>query len=1343
MRHEMSACLGLWGRVVLLTIVATASLPGGVSADEWGQLNALLSKLTVNLGTFNYANGSVQIEAANLQLTGPQVYGLAVSTKAEPSLVTLGLGGTVIGDVTSSPFALYYGKLGGNGSADIHLAIDLQVKLRMPRRAEGQPPTDMKLQSCVAQVPEFSLYCSGGGFTLSAACAAVSAVAPSILEVALCGNGTGGIIGNVVSKYEDIPALLAAAIEYADVATPPAPTPPSQAEAPFVNDTTGIVNFNASGLRTVAKVINGVYGAKDDSGDVVINDALRRLVPEGRTVLSIDSYVPVNKTLFGVTLSGLRITNLTLQHAKFSELELLTPLGRLTTSNRLNMSVDIDLGLTLDFKVGDGPVGPHNSVLVEGVTLSIGVQDLAAELQLLAAIDGHKLGKVTLGNMLQSLGSTFGCLLGSMLPNGLQFTGLELLSGALSYMNITLELKDPKEPGGSGGLNGFIAEGLEALSTLYGEGIRRAVPFLAAKFGAPYISKKAGAAIANHPSCGGKPPPPDAVVDVQKSPLWSLLDAVLNDLTGSVNAPYGINAVVDALVPGGNAALGKGFAFSNNGKALGGISIGNLSLGVQSPRVSGLEDWTKFELVHPAGPTELDTVLAAGGDGPEISLGISLLWTGVGDVLNNTMALSVQLQNASLVADMDPAIDLDRSQDLQLGSLTDTGCLLHSLQGLRMSALMAAVQGVQVVINCTHPITGENTCSSPLLPVAAANLQSPEGKAALTKFFNKAFAFVNKTMTAEQAQAQYDHWVKEAQCPSPAKPAKGTDSSTPGEIVLYVLVAGGVIGVFLVLVIFTTKRMRKVMREAHEAGGEVPPLFQLFECEDAMFWHESTNSWAKWGVPLSLIFSLGCLMSANIDPAATYVNVKLQIAGEHIELDHLFDFSLHVAVVDMWNAGVYPLSFVVALFSGTWAYTKLMVLFWAWFMPPKLLTTGERAPVLEVLDFFGKYSLVDLYVMVMLAVSFRLHMDTSHATREVLPDGFFVMDLIVEPGWGLYGYVIAVFASVIIGHVEIVRHRDLVTTAAVHERERGVANRSEATTSKSTASSWFREGDSDTRKKSLVGHIYKRSPFPKWMTVSVDAYSQGRTGFTKLAGWAQFVLSLFVLITLVSVCVGSFIDSFSFKFKGAAAAAVYITPGEETYRSYSVASLPFKMMEQANSELKNKFGYGFVSACVLITTVICPILQLLALLILWVAPLTLMQHKLAFFITECLSASSAVEVFVIALFAALLQLKQFASFVVGDKCDAINAGMKDLANLGFFPEEQAVCFTVNASLEEGCWLLFSASLVSYVCYALINHAARIAIKEREKAAVGSEHHSFHPGSLSDPDSPRSEAPPRP
>ena len=83
--------------------------------------------------------------------------------------------------------------------------------------------------------------------------------------------------------------------------------------------------------------------------------------------------------------------------------------------------------------------------------------------------------------------------------------------------------------------------------------------------------------------------------------------------------------------------------------------------------------------------------------------------------------------------------------------------------------------------------------------------------------------------------------------------------------------------------------------------------------------------------------------------------------------------------------------------------------------------------------------------------------------------------------------------------------------------------------------------------------------------------------------------------------------------------------------------------------------------------------------------------------------------------AAVLQIQQFAAFIIGDQCTAIDDILQDW-DPSLFPGGDATCFDVVARLHEGCWLLFGAAVVTDLVGWQILRLASRAISERANKA---------------------------
>lgn len=115
--------------------------------------------------------------------------------------------------------------------------------------------------------------------------------------------------------------------------------------------------------------------------------------------------------------------------------------------------------------------------------------------------------------------------------------------------------------------------------------------------------------------------------------------------------------------------------------------------------------------------------------------------------------------------------------------------------------------------------------------------------------------------------------------------------------------------------------------------------------------------WVRLMFPIAVLFNISLFITANIQ-VGTSVMVEIDLGNKVISPPSVFDFGLGNTVRDMWDAGVYPLSILIAFFSGAWPYIKLVSMLVSWFLPTSTLSSGRRDVVLRWLDILGKWSLL-------------------------------------------------------------------------------------------------------------------------------------------------------------------------------------------------------------------------------------------------------------------------------------------------------------------------------------------------------------------------------------------------
>eukprot|EP00475_Leptophrys_vorax_P003121 TRINITY_DN1180_c0_g1_i1.p1 TRINITY_DN1180_c0_g1~~TRINITY_DN1180_c0_g1_i1.p1 ORF type:complete len:481 (+),score=144.49 TRINITY_DN1180_c0_g1_i1:475-1917(+) len=407
-------------------------------------------------------------------------------------------------------------------------------------------------------------------------------------------------------------------------------------------------------------------------------------------------------------------------------------------------------------------------------------------------------------------------------------------------------------------------------------------------------------------------------------------------------------------------------------------------------------------------------------------------------------------------------------------------------------------------------------------------------------------------------------------------------------------------------------------------------------------------------------------LAANNTVGAS-VNLIALFAGDTLKLPSLFSFSLGNSIREMWKAGVYPLALMILCFSGMWPYVKALMMLACWLAPPQKLALRHRKRIMHWLDILGKWSLVDAYVLVLMMVAFRFHIVTPSG-KSYFPDQFIQADVIVYPGFGIHGFLIAAILQLVITHWIIYYDRRAAKAAQTEEDTFLDAN--SPRNSAPPVLSEIAEPSAAESKDGLVQRVVSES-----LHEHEDPVAQ--VNVTKLA---KFVMTVTLACSFFMTAVGVFIDSFRFEFKGAAGFAL----GNAATHSYSVVSV-------ADTLLQPDAGVIFLWTVFLLFAVVVPCAQLLTLFCLWVIPLKRSTQKRALWAVEVLRAMGAIDVFIVSIIAALYELKQFVAFIIGDKCDSINALLSRFAGGSLGGED--VCFDVKAELAPKCWVLLLAAIL--------------------------------------------------
>eukprot|EP01062_Namystynia_karyoxenos_P065974 TRINITY_DN5_c0_g1_i1.p1 TRINITY_DN5_c0_g1~~TRINITY_DN5_c0_g1_i1.p1 ORF type:complete len:1504 (+),score=553.56 TRINITY_DN5_c0_g1_i1:150-4514(+) len=998
----------------------------------------------------------------------------------------------------------------------------------------------------------------------------------------------------------------------------------------------------------------------------------------------------------------------------------------------------------------------------ELVELSITAKNVTLDLVTTIGVDGAKFAALPLGDLLgqHQKGSGRGplsCLLQPFVLSqqgrsqgccqwcGLSLPGLSVRIGDLDLWEVSVG-----SPGWGPGVDNVLHGAVAGLLGPYKGPLLQAVPLLVSKYVRPLLNVSLTALVGLEteaaPNCYAPPPAAAALaqpeyIDFSASPANKTL-GLIDFLLGTVLGPdWGPNSTLDRNDASINAILR---AFGNNPDgswtlrrngsgslvdmqvppSIGGIDIGNLHVQVANLTISGLAEFSRLSLLTPnkTDPYALDNLIRmVRGSKLNVSVDLGLDWTQLtsSDNVHNHFALWLWSDSLEADAVIHAQVEPAKAYALELGNAVSAQCLMTTLggkQALRLPVLRAAGREFGVMVACHH-------CSSPMLQGDFQDhMGSPAGIQFVTKAMNGILGFVGNAVNTQAGRDALDHMVEKAQCPAPAPAPKEKDSDSDfGLAMVYILVAGMCGICFIAFVVAFAIAARR-------AGGA-----RKLHWEQSLFRSEAVPASARVLVPLALLTCFALFVSSHCS-VGIEADLVFHVAGDKLAVEKVFTYQLKTAVGDMWNAGVYPLSLLIGIMSGGWPYVKVMLLAFLWFMPPEVVRTSRRGTYLQVVDYLGKWSLVDMFVFVMFVVGFRMHIFSPEKIL-FLPEGAVVVDLYIIPHWGLHGFVLAAMLSLAVNHYQVFCDHNTETvleTAALAEHDQEVLSgrkqrplkphqddedsdcsspRSEALTHVSKSVSWIHAYPGRTRE-ALCMHQFGE-----------DSEYKG------LSGTHKVVLTILLLVAFSFMLWGAASKTFSFAFEGLVAAIMDYCNKGSAKNDYSIFTLTSHVIDQAHDVAKylpevsggvacTYMSYWFIGVTFILFTIIVPIIMVVGLLAMWLVPLTLSEQKIVLFCNNILAAWSSTEVFIVSLLAALLEIGQFAAFLIGGRCDGINAVLGGpgvafgvIQDLGYVEPK---CFDVKTSFKPGVWILFGAIALTNALYVVLIRVVTKTISHREQ-----------------------------
>ena len=779
------------------------------------------------------------------------------------------------------------------------------------------------------------------------------------------------------------------------------------------------------------------------------------------------------------------------------------------------------------------------------------------------------------------------------------------------------------------------------------------------------------------------------ISDIKKSALINAVGFLLNKLIG-VDGPLNINKLVNIITQNTGIVqlhefYNKSINFEFNLTDKNDTSLGNIGISLEDLNISGLNTWKNFTALEPYDKILLYSYTYLKNLTIDIIISIKMkLDTASGLKANEkTLYEKIYLRGNLINNKLEGFIQLPvnnkksnyytNKECLTLDCITD----LADQNGTGITEFSLDENFTYIIFDIFQKSSLENDLEDTINKLVGLFVSNFDDKIPL--FIN---AFLNKT-GINFVNEKINNYLESTSCPTLPDP---DDSEIDKNITSIAFISAFCLFIILIFFPYILGKARKkennkeqinnkiaiISESKDEKGYYIEPQYCMpsisIQCIKelgrtdpigaSLFLHPNIPLFWRIFIPLAIICTIALFISSNSGTGAS-VYIAFQI-GRRIQIPSLFDFGLINSVRDMWKAGAYILSVFVAVFSGIWPYLKLLLMIISFVLPTSLYSERNRAKILRILDATGKWSILDSYVMTLMLVAFHFHIEFPTTEPSVAKES--LIDVFVKAAYGFFTLILGTIISLFLSHIITFLHKSL--------DEHPDQNKGE-------------KAESYTALISFAENKYL-----------------GKKLFRTL-------ISILLFLTLGLVLVGSNITSFSFYFHGLAGYALDLF-GILPHRDYSVIELGFQVPDAA--EIPNDFVIRFTQVIFFLTVFVMPVAMLLTVIFVWFVPLPRKTQKFFYAIIEILNAWSCLDVFVLAIIAAITEIGTFTEFIVGDKCDDINPFISKYFET--ILEGHNTCFEVQAYLKSGCWLLFVAAITFFITSNYVMKVCRNALNER-------------------------------
>lgn len=725
-------------------------------------------------------------------------------------------------------------------------------------------------------------------------------------------------------------------------------------------------------------------------------------------------------------------------------------------------------------------------------------------------------------------------------------------------------------------------------------------------------------------------------------------------------------------------------------------SFGQLSFTMGDWRITPMDTVRNVNVLEPQGPYRLLNSLGlAGNSSLVLSFSMNLSLTDGLLGLRDDVEVSLSLEDLEFMNTDYVLMNGTRLLSRLLSNLMDPRCWLGILDDAAVEQLFLAIGLFNLTVACDSPAS----CTSPVMLNAPSRMQRPDAVHRMTSKVNSAMAQLLGAVMTPHAQEELRKYVlrSNVMCEGRVVPPGmlPADLQTDGhgafvlgsthtpELVLGVLV------LYILLWLCSCTCVSDGMPDAATLGAQVP-----------LYRDPAVSRWQRLSVLLAVALIAPLFVVGHFSTAA-HVGVDFRFGGDapgstaSLPLKQL---SVVGSVVELWRYGAWPLALLIGLFSILWPYVKLAILAFCWVAPPRYFGLRWRRRLLEFLDSCGKWSLIDVYVMVLCMVTFSVHITNPDIVLAGRGDVYDIK-LWVVPKVGLWCFLAAILVSLVVSTLSTLCNSAAAAAAATA-----------AATAIATPACTH---PLEPRRKCEDKNVLALGPCRQALSAHTweVMLPSGKVCYVELHWLIRLLVSCALLLAGALLVFGAGSPAIGFTIRGLGGYLVQIMNPGARHVEHSFLSVLGALLDPDGLYARAPKVAGSVTACYAFFGLVVPMANVCVMCILWSAKLTVAAKRRLLFTVKLLKSWTALEIFIFAVTISLWQLSMLSRSIADEQCRSIQPFLELLVPLGLLDVDR--CYEVVPEFVPGAFLLLTGGLLAYAMTLIVIGACERALVDLE------------------------------